>query len=527
MRRGDFVDKPQFILDFEKPKNTELKCIKGKWYLYQCSSKYDPETKRARKRSGTYLGRVTENGFIPKRAHCSMPVTADVLEIGATQFCWDRTESMRSELKKRFPDIWEQVYVIAVLRALGEVRLHRIQLAYEDSFLCVVMPDLALSAASITRLLQSLGKRRDAIAAYMRAGIEEHDDFILVDGHRLLSASKGVELAEVGYDSKRRFKPQINLVYAFTKSAWIGKPSYYEQYSGGTVDVVAFRDMLRHAGILPHSSIIAADKGFGAADVFKMLSDEEMWYCVALKRGNRFVKDKIPARDEYETVFTYRQRPIYAKTFKEDGFLIFLYLDEHLHADELASLTERIEKANARTREKYTAEKKRRDEGKRRMSDEAFDKLKELNPAQVAAGRKEMGTITLRTNKTDLTAREGYEIYKQRQCIEEFFKVYNCTLGFDASYMQNDTSMEAWLFLNHLGACIAIDALEELAVRGCTSLASWDDLRSYLQRIRAVRSGDKWHVTAVKKSVHKFIEKLDMSTEDMTLLNVPSPRHIT
>lgn len=141
--------KPQFILNFEKPKNTELKCFDSRWYLYGCSSKYDSKLKRAKKKSGPYLGRVTENGFIPKKVSCAKAAISDVLEIGATQFCWDRTEAMREGLRKAFPDIWKQVYVIAVLRALGEVRMRRIQAAYEDSFLCAVLPSLALSPASI------------------------------------------------------------------------------------------------------------------------------------------------------------------------------------------------------------------------------------------------------------------------------------------------------------------------------------------------------------------------------------------
>lgn len=73
--------------------------------------------------------------------------------------------------------------------------------------------------------------------------------------------------------------------------------------------------------------------------------------------------------------------------------------------------------------------------------------------------------------------------------------------------------------MNHLGACIALDALEELAEHGTTSIISWEDLRSYLQRIRAVRSNGEWHLAPLKKSVQKFLNKLDMSEKEMDLLN--------
>ena len=33
--------------------------------------------------------------------------------------------------------------------------------------------------------------------------------FLILDGHRILSASKTLSYAEKGYDSKKRFMPQI------------------------------------------------------------------------------------------------------------------------------------------------------------------------------------------------------------------------------------------------------------------------------------------------------------------------------
>lgn len=43
------MDKPSYILNFQKPKNTEIKHINGHWYLYERYSVYDPVIKRSRK----------------------------------------------------------------------------------------------------------------------------------------------------------------------------------------------------------------------------------------------------------------------------------------------------------------------------------------------------------------------------------------------------------------------------------------------------------------------------------------------
>ena len=44
------------------------------------------------------------------------------------------------------------------------------------------------------------------------------DGLIMFDGHRLLSASGTLEYACIGYDSKCRFHPQVNLLYTVTFS---------------------------------------------------------------------------------------------------------------------------------------------------------------------------------------------------------------------------------------------------------------------------------------------------------------------
>lgn len=51
----------------QRRKGTNISCIRGKYYLHECSSKYDPKKKRAKKITGKYLGRITEEGLIPPK----------------------------------------------------------------------------------------------------------------------------------------------------------------------------------------------------------------------------------------------------------------------------------------------------------------------------------------------------------------------------------------------------------------------------------------------------------------------------
>ena len=48
-----------------KRKGAELRLINGRYYLYEVSSKWDSEKKRAKKITGKILGRITrESGFV-------------------------------------------------------------------------------------------------------------------------------------------------------------------------------------------------------------------------------------------------------------------------------------------------------------------------------------------------------------------------------------------------------------------------------------------------------------------------------
>ncbi len=57
--------KPDYVKNFVRPKNTEIKCIKDNWYLYERNTIYDPVTKRVKKKSGHILGKITPEGLIP------------------------------------------------------------------------------------------------------------------------------------------------------------------------------------------------------------------------------------------------------------------------------------------------------------------------------------------------------------------------------------------------------------------------------------------------------------------------------
>lgn len=515
------MEKPDYVANFVRPANTEIKFIRGHWYLYERSNVYDPKLGRSRKKSGKILGSITEQGLIPSRTRRNQvnPVMNDVVEVGAVNFIYQRTEWMRNRLQKHFPDLWKAIYVAAVIRAVYDCRFRRLQLHYEDSILSYLYPGLSFMPNAVTEFLNILGRMRGAIRSYIQEMVAEHDRFLLFDGHRLLSASPAVDNAECGYDSKMRYKPQINLLYIFTLGESTGYPVYYKQYLGSTLDVSAFSGILRESTVYADNCTVIADKGFASDDDFSLLEECGLNYVIPLKRGNRFVKGHVPASPfGYEEAFSFNGRGIHSLSIPGDGFCIHLFLDTDLLAQEISDITKRTEKKNAAMAQKKGQEIERRRKGKGRLSDEELAELEPLTIRDAYEGKEEMGTITLRTNRTDLNAFQVYSIYKQRQAIEQFFKTYGDTMSYEASYMRNNYTEEAWLFLNHLSTLICVNAIEETASIGEAKNISYKDLTQTLVKIKAGKVDGKWMVYPIKKSVQKLCEKMRFNPNNLTAL---------
>ena len=255
--------KPIWIEQFARPAGTEIKHIGTHWYLYERLSVYDKERKRKRKKSGRCLGAITESGLSPsKRAMPLQPLRVgeiENLEYGATAFLLRLTASMRSRLAALFPDCWREIFGMALLKCKEQSRFRRMDFHYGTSFVSQCLGGLSLSAGRVTTLLRHVGANREAIREYMKGDLPSNG-LVMFDGHRLISGSGTLEYARVGYDSRCRFLPQVNLLYMFSVAGPGKLPVYYKQYAGDVPDVRAFSDIVAEAGLRRRCVTVIAEK---------------------------------------------------------------------------------------------------------------------------------------------------------------------------------------------------------------------------------------------------------------------------
>ena len=94
---------PEWVEKQRRP-GTSIHCIRGKYYLYEVTSVYDKEKKRARAITKGYLGRITEEGLIPPRKKQEEKENKySVKEYGATAALLQTGKNIYAKLKENFP----------------------------------------------------------------------------------------------------------------------------------------------------------------------------------------------------------------------------------------------------------------------------------------------------------------------------------------------------------------------------------------------------------------------------------------
>lgn len=501
--------RPDYVETFAKPKNTEIKYINGHWYLYERTSFYDPKTKRAHKKSGKLIGTITPTGLVHKREKLDRSVMdhIDVLELGASGYLFQHNRVLQERLRECFPELWRELFAISVLRITEGPRFKRLEDAYESCCLSRLLPDLRLDKASLSSILKTLGRDRHSMKRFMEKDHDRLSPYLVFDGHRIVSDSETLDTAQMGYDSKRRYKDQINLVYAFSISGERCFPYYYKQFSGDVPDITAFSSLVEEAGLNSTQLTLLADKGFGSEDNFSFIDESGFRYMIPIKRSNSDAKNAVPdSLAGYDDAFTFHDRAILHKAVQHENYTIHLFMDSSLFANELSDLTERLEKKNNTIALKREMEENRRRKGKSRLTDDEFAALKSVVWEDTYKEKNSMGTLAIRTNAAELNGSQVYFLYKRREAIENFFKTYDNSLGLSSSYMRDSYTEEAWLFLNHLSAIMAFSVMDEIYLQGKVKEYSLDDFISILSKVHADRINNSWKCAKMTKKRAAFAE---------------------
>lgn len=444
----------------------EIKMIGGRYYL--TSYEYRTVDGRRKKVSTGTLGTIRPEGLIPSckkgQTICSQ-VTAP-LEYGASFLLESLGNDILSNLNETFSSkLSNQIFEMAKIGLVSPSPFKRMELIYSNSYDSRLRPNLPLSPSTITSVLNEIGSNREAQLNFMRK-YYDGTEFIIFDGTRLVSHSLG----EKGYNHCNIDDPQMNLQYCFSLRPE-KKPIYFKGFTGDKTDISILKTCIRESGL--NNMIFIADKGYYSGSNAEELTKNGISYIMPVKRCDKridYASIDMSSMDGFDGFFSFQSRPIFYKTIQRASAAGAKGTDAKGETEELKP---------SETIVLYFDQKMR---GKEIMDstcgkDGGIDDLKERK-------FRSMGTIALATTiKEEKTPKEIYEIYKERELIEDANDAYKNVMRKNASYLQNTNSYYGWLFINHITLLLYYRVYNKIKEKGMTSKYSVADVIEQAKRI--------------------------------------------
>lgn len=471
---------PEWVLNHKK-KGTEIRFLNGRYYMYEVSSKWNPEKKRAQKITGKLLGKITrENGFVASdkdtlRSKSINIQNVSVKEYGMSDLIQRITGNYIELLKNYFPKQWQTILALAYGRLLYQSALKNMAFHYSHSYLSEVYMEVSLAPKDLGLLLRELGENRPAITSFF-SEFNKARGCVLFDGTDIVSCSDKMGINKLGKSKNGTYEQLINLMFVFSVEQQL--PVYYRILPGNIKDVKSFRLCLDESGV--KEAIIIADKGFYSEANVKYLSEEGLRFIIPLRRDSSLI-DYGPnmqgGKKDFTSFFKFEGRFVWHYQINKKQGLVTIYLDEELKSREEKDFLNRIESCP----EDYTIEK--------------FHEK-----------QHQFGTIALLSN-AGKAPKETYEDYKSRGEIETMIDAFKNIVEADHTYMQNEKALEGWMFINYIALHWYYRIYQLLRQNNLTSKHSPMDLIKQLTEIRKVKINGKWHNAEITKKTSDLIAK--------------------
>ena len=480
------IKHPDWAIKHRKP-GTELRLIRGKYYLYEYKTIYDKQNKKPKKITGKLLGRITEEGFRPSGIRKLERTMDNILytkphckEYGVSYLVSKTFSKYTQVLQQNFPQHWKKILAIAYCRFVYHCPLKNIPFRLEQSFLMQLINARAFNEKTATTVLHTIGGMHEKMLSYMKSFIKP-GEYLLMDSTHVYSNSNMITLSRKGYNNQMDFDPQFNLLYIY--SAKTHMPVYYRVLPGNIRDVKAFKNSLLEAGIT--DAVIVADKGFYSKKNIELLEKQELKYIMPLKRDSNIINYELLENNSFKQealYFEHEKRYIWYQKYNHEGLSLFLYLDETLKLKEEKDYLHRIDTHP----ESYSLE-------------------------EYHKKRNWFGSITLLTNFTRKPAVDVFETYKSRMAIEVLFDSMKNVLAADHTYMQNEQTLSGWMFINHITLQWYQHIFIELKKNNLLKRYSANDYIQLLTDVKKIKIDDKWCLNEITAQSQRMIEKSGLS----------------
>jgi transposase len=438
-------------------------------YVYRSTSRYDKKIKKGRKVS-VYLGKLDkEYGFIPKgeKPKTNMtPVPRSVTDYGNSMILHNMMEELKPLLMDNFPEHWEELYAMSIVRVNGYTPLKRIKDSWEDLYDPEgLKPNL--NPSNLSKVLREVGLDRFGQNEIFNH-LKNVDTQLVYDLSTCFSRSMNILQAEKGYNKDCIQVPQIN--FALLCGLDSEMPTMIKSVPGSVRDISTLYKTIEELDI--SDKVLLLDRGFFSEKVLNLLEEKHVKFVLPTKRNSHYYDTRIHLNEE----FIYHDRLIKCGKRKLGNRFLYLYEDQDLRLEEQKTIF------------------RRREEGK--ISDEEYS-LKQ----------KRAGKFLIISNY-DIGKKEMYELYKKRDSIEKLFDAYKTTLDADKLYLHDDESVYGHVFVAFLSLyayCKLLKAIKKAEINDRFSPA---DILLKFRKVKNIDFGENNIVTEVPKKVRELDKTL-------------------
>jgi len=443
----------------------EVKKLNNNYYVYNSTTCYDRQTKKAKKIS-KYLGKLDPvEGFVEPRGKIVKSIKT-IWQYGNAMLLNQAMNELIPALKEGFDATWKEIYALALVRATGYVPLKRVEAVWERLYdVHELNPNL--DPKNLGRVLKEVGLDRE--------GQNEVFQFLSWNGKELVydlssffTRSDEINLAEKGYNKEWINLQQINL--ALLCSADTGLPTMIRAIPGSVKDIATLINSLEEIGL--NNKTLILDRGFFSDDIMKYLEGKKISYVLPTRRNSELYNVRIHLNKH----FFYRERLIKCGKRKHLGRFLYLYEDTQLKLEEEKTLY-------------------------KKLNENRIIKT-DLNEELVRSGK------ILIVSSLDIDTLDLYLLNKKRDSIEKLFDTYKTTLNADRTYLQDDASIFGHVFTAFL-SLYAYCKLEQLIkkVNLIDKYSPADILEEY-SKVYIANLGNSTMITEIPKKVKKLDETL-------------------
>lgn len=445
----------------------EIKKIGKSYYLYHSTTYWDKKEKK-RKKFTRYIGKVTKKGLIKKDEERYK--ARGIYEYGNGKLLYDLVEEISAALEEAFPYTHKEIKAMGIVKVIRDTPIKMVKGMWEKLHLSLE-EGLHLSPSTLSEKIREIGRDREGQEDFYNA-IKKDGLTIAVDLSSIFSYSRNLRLAEKGYNKEHLDEKQINFLMMYSIKE--GLPIYLRCTGGSIREIKIMKQLIKEVDL--KGKVLILDRGFSSYEMVELLQKEGIKYIIGLQRGFTIIDyDK-----ELTDIFTYRRKGIYCGREKTEWGWLYLYEDIKLKAEEESNYIEKVE------------------EGKKRME-------------ELRRERKRFGRIGLLTN-LDLTYKEVYSYYKQREEIELVFDGMKNELENDKTYLSDEDGVRGYFFICFIAIYLYFKVLQLIKKAGLTEKLSVKELLHELSKVYLICYKDgKKHLSEIPKKTEELCEKLNIN----------------